>query len=232
MQYKSARNEFDKTLRQRERQYLASKREHISNMQTSNPKEFWNEIKKLGPGKNKQSANYVKMENGNISHDNADILKKWKKDFSQLLSEANGNYDDDFLHDIRIITGNWERDYSNLEAYLDRHGNQPEVQSVTDLNAEITIHEVNKTIRDAKSGKAVGFENVPNEVLKLKSLTPLLHKLFSVCFEHNLVPTTWYKTIIHPILKKGKDPATPSGIEELTLCQLLPSFLTGLSTQE
>ena len=115
------------------------------------------------------------MENGHISYDKADILNKWKKDFSQLLCEANGNYDEDFLHDIRIITANWEREYSDIEAYLDHHGNQPEVQSVTDLNAKMTLYEVNKMINDAKSGKAVGFENVPNEVLKLKSLTPLTH---------------------------------------------------------
>ena len=149
-QYKRARDDFDKTLRQRERQYFASKREYITNVQTRNPKEFWNEINKLGPEKNKQSASYVKMENGNISHNNTDILNKWKKDFSQLLGEANGNYDEDFLNDIRIITANWERDYSDHEAYLDLHGNRPEVQSITDLIAEITLHEVNKMINDAK----------------------------------------------------------------------------------
>ena len=72
-------------------------------MQTSNPKEFWNEINKLGPGKNKQSPSYVKMDDGTISRDKMDILKKWKQDFSQLLSEANRNYDENFLN-VRLVT--------------------------------------------------------------------------------------------------------------------------------
>ena len=132
-------------------------------------------------------------------------------------------------HNLTRLTDNWERDYSELDSYLDLRGNRPEVESVTDLKAEITMSEINKTINDAKSGKAVVFENVPNEVLKLKALAPLLHILFRVCFEYNIVPTLWYKTIIQPILKKGEDPADPLGHRGINLMSTVAKLFNGIN---
>ena len=46
--YVSARKTFDKALRHAERQYHATKREHINQLRTDDPRHFWEEINKLG----------------------------------------------------------------------------------------------------------------------------------------------------------------------------------------
>ena len=74
-----------------------------------------------------------------------------------------------------------------------------------ELNRPITTEEVRQSISAAKTGRAVGIDNLPNEVLKSNTLIPVLKTLFNACLEHGVVPTMWYRTIITPILKKDKN---------------------------
>ncbi|MES9883775.1 MAG: reverse transcriptase family protein [Sedimenticola sp.] len=226
--YIIARNTFDKRLRQLERQYKAEQVHHISELQTQNPKQFWNHINKLGPGKPKHVIDCVRLDNGSISHNTDEILSKWKQDFSKLLGEASGNYDDNFLEVIRDTTAEWEDDYLKLTEHLNRNGTAPDPDSHTELNSPITIPEVQKVIRDAKLGKSVGFENVPNEILKMEKLTPVLHKLFSICFNNNTVPSVWYKTIIYPILKNNKCYKDPMSYRGISLMSTVVKLFNGV----
>ena len=82
MEFKSARQIFDKKLRQEERKFLKGRREQIRNLNTSNPKEFWNEIKKLGPGRKHTIIDSVVMENGTYSNDPNVIRERWKEEDS------------------------------------------------------------------------------------------------------------------------------------------------------
>ena len=59
----------------------------------------------------------------------------------------------------------------------------------------------------AKSGKA--FLEIPNEALKSPLAIKLLHKFFSLCFEHGLSPFEWDLSHIKPIPKKDKDQRDP-----------------------
>ncbi|CAG2245226.1 unnamed protein product [Mytilus edulis] len=53
--FKIKRRQFDKRLRQEERKYTAQRLNRIKSINQGNPKEFWREINKLGPGKNRQT---------------------------------------------------------------------------------------------------------------------------------------------------------------------------------
>ena len=103
-EYFLCRKDFDKKFHQCERQYFAKQRQHISELQTQNPKEFWSEINKLRPKKLTKNIDSVYTDNGNVSYDSQEILRKWKSDFSTLYNNTSGNYDDHFLSEIQRIT--------------------------------------------------------------------------------------------------------------------------------
>ncbi|MES9882132.1 MAG: reverse transcriptase family protein [Sedimenticola sp.] len=227
-EYLTARRNFDKTLRRHERQYYAAQRQRITELRTQNPKDFWAEINKLGPRRNQRSVDAVLCDDGNVSNDPKVILNKWKSDFGRLFSIHSGDFNERFLHDIQQLTSEWESDYTKLEEYLEVSGTTPSIPSKTELNSPITYAEVLKSIMAAKSGKAVGIENIPNEILKLNNLTPILHRLFTTCFENNVVPSMWYKTIIHPILKQGKDYRDPMSYRAVSLMSTITKLFSSI----
>ena len=74
------------------------------------------------------------------------------------------------------------------------------------LNDTINLEEVRRAIENSKNGKSTGIDNIPNEILKNPKLHYPLHKLYKYCFENSGVPDCWYRSIVQPIHKKGKDP--------------------------
>ncbi len=83
------------------------------------------------------------------------------------------------------MTQQWEREIELFPS--------SQVTDNVQLNGAITIDEVQRSIIKCRLGKAVGIDNVPNEILKIEKLTPILHKLFNVCFVNNVIPSEWYK---------------------------------------
>ena len=72
------------------------------------------------------------------------------------------------------------------------------------------LDELENVIAKLKTKKSVGWDKIPNEVIKNKSITSLLFKFFQKCFDSSLVPSVWLKSIITPIPKNAhKDPYTP-----------------------
>ena len=98
-----------------------------------------------------------------------------------------------------------ESEYENLTTHID------EILKADDMNSNISLEEIESAMKHAKLGKAVGIDNLPNEVLRNTSLLSVLQKLFNVCFPNGIVPSMWCSSIIHPILKDGKDYRDPMG---------------------
>ena len=102
------------------------------------------------------------------------------------------------------------------------------------LNRPITLQETTDILKRTRNGKAVGVDNVSNEILKIPLLQECLHELFQRCFEYNVIPRLWYKALIHPILKKGKSPLFPlnhRGISLMsTICKAFSSILNNRIT--
>ena len=73
------------------------------------------------------------------------------------------------------------------------------------MNAEILAREVKEQIESYKNGKAAGFDDVPNEILKLakNALSALLTNLFNTMFDISYFPAAWAKGIICSIFKGG-----------------------------
>lgn len=93
----------------------------------------------------------------------------------------------------------------DLKTKLERNMTHVGHLSNMTLNHEIFLEEVQCSKNKAKLKKASGVEDVPNEVLKSRSLLKVLFCLFKFCIEYSIVPSVWYKAIIKPVPKSSKN---------------------------
>ena len=163
-----------------------------------NPNHFWDEIKKLGPRKCNDIPMEVYGDRGEIVCDQDFVLNTWKKDFHSLYNSNNEGKS--------TLESNVLNRMLNDSIYLkELTMNDPLYEPDNYLNADITLQEVKFVIKKAKLRKAVGVDNIPNEVLKNESATRILKELFQLIFNVGKVPKEWTKAIIKPIPKSGED---------------------------
>ena len=138
----------------------------------------------------------------NTLYDDPDIvLHKWKFEFEawyDIPDSEHDKFDDTFLVD-KIA------DKYALEAENDIATDQSEP-----FNSYFSIDELLKVCNKSKNGKSVGPDLLPNEILKMSSLHPILLKFMNMCFQLSMVPGSWQQAIIAPIPKSfTKDPHVP-----------------------
>ncbi|VDI09669.1 Hypothetical predicted protein [Mytilus galloprovincialis] len=144
------------------------------------------------------------MDDGSVSHDPSEILQRWKEEYSKLFSSDNTKVDSEFVEQMQNLNSQPESEYENLPV------NQTFVYntSTSELNEPISLDETKRALMSLKNGKAVGINNLPNEILKSDVLSKTLHELFNVCFSYESVPGPWCRSIICPLLKKARISAT------------------------
>ncbi len=69
------------------------------------------------------------------------------------------------------------------------------------LNSKIKVEEVQEVLDKAKPNKAVGTEDLFNEVLENPISCNVLHCLCHICFHNGIIPSVWNKSIVKPIPK-------------------------------
>lgn len=192
LNYKQKQYDFDKRARLYKRKYQRGQIMHLDHIQTGNPNLFWSEINKLGPKRSKMIPMQVWYD-GEISSDIATVLKVWETSFAGLFARDLEHFD-------------WNYDCL-----------QP-IQINVFLNRDIERLEVVKAINSLKDKKALGVENLPNEVLKNPKLTDMLYNLVKTCFDKGIIPSVWSKSIITPIPKSPKDdPKVPLNYRGISL---------------
>ena len=115
------------------------------------------------------------MQDGIITSDINVILKKWEKDYKKLFGNSVEIDDssDNFVKIVQETLNQWDSEYQNLLVNMNVSHS---VDSNDILNGNITLEEVNMAIKAAKNGKAVGIDNIPNEILKCKAIYIVLQK--------------------------------------------------------
>ena len=94
----------------------------------------------------------------------------------------------------------------NGNSVIPTDGGPSEITADTSaLNADKTVEEVRYAIYDAGKGKATGYDGIPLEVLQNATCINFLVVMFNECFNSGIIPNTWSRGIINPILK---DPTT------------------------
>ncbi|VDI18100.1 Hypothetical predicted protein [Mytilus galloprovincialis] len=102
------------------------------------------------------------MDDGSVSHDPSEILQRWKEEYSKLFSSDNTKVDSEFVEQLQNLNSQLEREYENLpvnQTYVDN-------TSTSELNEPISLDETKRALMSLKNGKAVGIDNLPNEILK------------------------------------------------------------------
>ena len=120
-EFRRKRKDFDRFYRSCERTYYAKQYLQIESLQTSNPREFWNKVKKLGPGGNKNAARVlgIILEDGSVSYDKNVVTLKWLNDISSHYNPVDSDsFDQEFYHQICEINEQME------ELYVDDDGLQ------------------------------------------------------------------------------------------------------------
>ena len=217
-----AQSVFDKTYRQEERRYRFDQLNNLEKTVTSDPKQFWDTLKTLGPRKKCDITMEVYNGNGVIVNDTGVVLEKWRDEYNMLYNVQTepGTFDDEFYNSCKNDIPNLEMHESTLDG----------------LNDSISITEVSRALRDAKIKKSVGIDNLPNEILKNHKTMQMLHVLFQEIFETGITPSIWKTAIIKPLPKSSMtDPRLPlqyRGISLLsTLYKLFSSIMNSRITK-
>ena len=206
-EFETARNRFDKYLRQRQRAYRRGLLIEIEECNTSDHRRFWKHINNLGP-KRKQNIPWEVYDNqGNICYEKTTVLKKWEDEYFGLFNNKVGEYDESFYKHVLDSKAHFERNMLD-PLYIDNRS----------LNKPLEIDEVKKAVDKAKFGKASGVDGIPNEVLKSDFIVKYLHAFFQMCLDYSIIPSPWTQAIICPIPKsKNNDPRLPLSYRGLSL---------------
>ena len=202
--FKLAQNNFDREYRRSERAFRYSKQMEIESVSTSDPKKFWQTLKNLGPQKKCHIPFEIYKDNCEISNDFNDVMATWKEGFQNLYAfvPLPDEFNDTFYE--HILQQKAELENRNFS----REG----------LNHEISENEVRKIICNLKNKKAVGIDNLPNEIFKNESSVVILTKLFNLIFRSGIIPKVWTHAIIKPIPKNSVlDPRLPSNYRGISL---------------
>ena len=113
------------------------------------------------------------------------------------------------LPGVNVSGDKWYHHFSNLHTDRtvgdDVGTNQNPVIYDEILNKPFTKDEFLKTLKTLKCGKASGFDNISNEMLKNSpnNLLDLLFQYINLCLNKSLIANTLCLDIIYPIHKDG-----------------------------
>ena len=213
--YKESQYKFDKEFKRCKRLYNRGLMLKIEYLNSSHPKQFWSEIKKIGPRKNTLIPAEIKDDNGLIVSNKVAVLERWKTDFCNLY-QSTSVVDVNFTNSVKSTITNYENNFVD-PLYINHFL----------YNNELRTSEVTNIIKKSKNGKAAGIDNLPYEVYKNDSMCNLLKYYFQLCFDTGIVPDQWLRAIILPVPKSNMldryVPLNYRGISLLCTCAKLYS---------
>lgn len=174
------RKHYSKIKRCAQTVYKQSERKRLHDLASSNPKAFWNEIKRFTDSKTNTC---------NVS------LQAFYDHFKEIYSENsnfNLNFVDEYLEN-NIFSSNDSNVYTEQNI------------TSTSLDSHITREEVLTAISKLKRNKSPGLDLLPPELFidSADLLCDSLCKLFNHIFSSNCYPLSWTKGVIVPVPKKG-----------------------------
>jgi hypothetical protein len=206
--YKESRNTLDKRIRFYERKHKKQLAFNIESVCSHDPKQFWDQIKKLGSQRKTKFPTECYDTDGDVTSDLNTLKNTWKTDFCDLYNlERNDAFDDDFKLNAVMH-----------KEHMERNMLDPLYVPNDVLNSQITEEEVQKAVMKTKSGKSCGIDELPYEVLKSNAVIKILHKMFMFYFDTGITPSIWRKAIICPLLKDpSSDPLLPLNYRGISL---------------
>ena len=191
--------QFDACFRRHKRKYITDKQLQLDQLNTSDPAEFWRQIKKLGPRSSDGPPLEVYDDEGHITADINCVLDTWANTYGKLYvpyEDADTIFDKEFYE-----TKLRESDMSDTDPTPDN----------PILNETIRLNEIQNSVLHAKNNKAV-LDYLPYEVFKNNESCEVLSVLFKFnkVFDTGVAPSVWLRALIKPIPKGStSDPRLP-----------------------
>ena len=162
------------------RKFKQSLYDKLADMSSSRPKEYWelfDQLKKFDNG-----------DKGSDDDDNPISEQEWIKHYVSLLGPK--TYNQNRLDEIRD-------EISKLEAE----------DIAGQLDGPIEIDEINEACKTLKNNKAVGIDQISNEMVKasLKWTIKPLKKIFNAIIDHQYYPKEWKVGIVVNLFKSGDE---------------------------
>ena len=130
-----------------------------------------------------------------------------------------------------IDISDWESHLKNVLGHTspDNPENDTNETFVPKLDYPITEHEVRQAIKNLKTGKACGLDDICGEFLKHADnlVVPFLTNLFNRLFDASHFPLDWCKSVIIPLLKKGDD-KNPDNYRGISLLSVVSKVFTAI----
>ena len=129
---------------------------------------------------------------------------------------------------FQTILGQVEKhDRSQTQAKDDVQGSNSE-RFIPELDNPITEQEVHQAIKNLKTGKASGLDNICAEFLKYaENVVPFLAKFFNKLYDTSYLALDWCKSVIIPLFKKGED-SNPDNYRGISLLSIVSKVFTAI----
>ena len=136
---------FDRLLRKKKRDHEQDTVDKIVQVNITDPCQFWQMIKMLGPREDKGIKLEMMGEDGTLITDPEQVLRNWKDKYQDLLNPSP-------LGNIEFK----EKVVNKLEIDIDD-------LVEADYNQEILVGEIEQALRKSKNGKAAGIDKITKE---------------------------------------------------------------------
>ena len=96
------------------------------------------------------------------------------------------------------------------------------------LNSDISITEVESSVKQLRDGKSPGLDGISNELIKNASvvIVPLLCQLFNKILQSGNFPISWGSALIVPLYKKKGSVNDPSNYRGIALLSCVSKVFT------
>ena len=181
--------QFAKLRRKKKREFRENILDRLSNLESENPKDYWNLVNQLRLENNSETKNNI---DGDI----------WYKYFSDLSSIPENEHIKSKIKEIK----------SKLELLEKKNF------GFSEIDFKITPGELQKALRQLKSGKSPGLDTITNEMLKVSQsyMQDCLLKLFNAILLSGIYPSNWSESYITPIFKSD-NPQNPENYRGIAI---------------
>ena len=196
--YQSLQRTFDKAIKKAKAEHRKYKQIQLLQQAKHDSKSFWRSFKQLGIHSERISipSQVIDAKGAVVSEPNT-LLHVWENYFSSLYNQRSlPGIPNSLLPGIPLTN----------------------ISYCQELNIPISLAEVELAVSGLNPNKAPGLDRIQGSHLNHPALSPLLHTLFSVCFDSAIIPSEWCSALIHPILKPNTpDPRNPANYRGIAL---------------
>ena len=182
----------------------------------TNHTKSWRKIKTFL--KPKDQCNYPALRlNTKTAKTNADKAQLFAESVERHFGIQSDYFDSNYFDEADQFI---EDNYKYFYPPEDPDDYKSDMDDDHDLVADIDSHTLIRIVKFLKQGKALGLNNIHNEVLRLGTTTSLFHhlaQLFTSSIQIGYIPTAWKIAILRMLMKPDKLPSLTTGYRPISL---------------